>query len=285
MTQRPASQRRLVPLLWLMAALLWGWTAEAGGAAEIIRLQPDGSLVIIGGSQASTLTLLVPTAKRVASQSRPLRLQPLAVPPRTAPAAAPNIFKPAIDLPSPTAAGPELAELIRKYAAQYGLDPQLVQLVIRMESGFNPQAVSPKGAMGLMQLMPGTAALLGVRDPFDVEQNLAGGIRYLKMCLDRFNNQLPLALAAYNAGPENVSRFGGIPPFAETVNYVRQIMAAYTGELPHVPILASAAANPTLPSKVKEHRPPLPLPFYLGSRARLTVTLAGGAKVIQIHRF
>ncbi len=285
MAKSPAPNRRLAPLLWLTAAILWSWTSGMGEAAELIRLQPDGSLVIAGGSGASTLALLVPTEKRLTNQTRLFRLLPSAAPRRTRPPLQPQIIPPAaVNLDQPRT-GPELAELIRKYAAQYGLDPQLVQLVIRMESGFNPQAVSPKGAMGLMQLMPGTAALLGVRDPFDVEQNLAGGIRYLKMCLDRFNNQLPLALAAYNAGPENVSRFGGIPPFAETVNYVRQIMAAYTGELPNLPILAPAAAKPDLICKVKEQRSPLPMPFYLGSRARLTVTLAGGAKIIQVHRF
>ncbi len=92
--------------------------------------------------------------------------------------------------------------VIEKYARQYGVDEDLVWAVIRQESGFNPRAVSPKGAMGLMQLMPGTAAMLGVSDAFDVEQNVAGGIKYLEQCLNQFNQDVPLALAAYNAGPE-----------------------------------------------------------------------------------
>jgi hypothetical protein len=102
-----------------------------------------------------------------------------------------------------------LERLIEKYARQYGVDQDLVWAVIRHESGFNPQALSPKGAMGLMQLMPGTAALMGVADAFDVEQNIAGGIKYLERCLSRFNQDVGLALAAYNAGPDNVVKYQG----------------------------------------------------------------------------
>jgi len=123
-----------------------------------------------------------------------------------------------------------LEEVIEKYARQYGVDEELVWAVIRQESGFNPGAVSPKGAMGLMQLMPRTAALLGVSDPFDVEQNVAGGVKYLEQCLNQFNHNVPLALAAYNAGPGNVVKYQGCPPFAETRNYVATILAAYAGE-------------------------------------------------------
>jgi hypothetical protein len=120
--------------------------------------------------------------------------------------------------------------VIEKYAAQYGVDQDLVWAVIRQESGFNSHAVSPKGAMGLMQLMPGTAAMLGVTDAFDVEQNIAGGIKYLKRCLSQFNQDVSLALAAYNAGPDNVVRYQGCPPFAETRHYVATILKAYAGE-------------------------------------------------------
>lgn len=123
-----------------------------------------------------------------------------------------------------------LEEVVVKYARQYGVDEDLVWAVIRQESGFNAGAVSPKGAMGLMQLMPGTAALLGVSDPFDVEQNVAGGVKYLEQCLNQFNQDVPLALAAYNAGPGNVVKYQGCPPFAETRNYVASILAAYAGE-------------------------------------------------------
>lgn len=123
-----------------------------------------------------------------------------------------------------------LEEVIGKYAQKYGVDEDLVWAVIRQESGFNPGAVSPKGAMGLMQLMPGTAAQLGVSDPFDVEQNIAGGVKYLEQCLRQFNQDVPLALAAYNAGPANVVKYQGCPPFSETRNYVASILQAYAGE-------------------------------------------------------
>ena len=120
--------------------------------------------------------------------------------------------------------------VIEKYARRYGVDQELVWAVIRQESGFNSRAVSPKGAMGLMQLMPGTAAMLGVSDAFDVEQNIAGGIKYLEQCLNRFNQNVPLALAAYNAGPDNVVKYQGCPPFPETRQYVASILKAYGGE-------------------------------------------------------
>jgi Transglycosylase SLT domain len=120
--------------------------------------------------------------------------------------------------------------VIEKYAQQYGVDQDLVWAVIRQESGFNPRAVSPKGAMGLMQLMPGTAAMLGVTDAFDVEQNIAGGIKYLERCLNQFNQDVPLALAAYNAGPNNVLKYQGCPPFPETRQYVASVLKAYAGE-------------------------------------------------------
>lgn len=122
-----------------------------------------------------------------------------------------------------------LEMVIEKYAQQYGVDQDLVWAVIRQESGFNSHAVSPKGAMGLMQLMPGTAAMLGVSDAFDVEQNIAGGIKYLEQCLSQFNQDVSLALAAYNAGPGNVVKYQGCPPFAETRHYVASVLKAYGG--------------------------------------------------------
>jgi hypothetical protein len=122
-----------------------------------------------------------------------------------------------------------LEMIIKKYARQYGVDEDLVWAVIRQESGFNAEAVSPKGAMGLMQLMPGTAARMGVSDAFDVEQNIAGGIKYLDGCLNRFNRNVGLALAAYNAGPDNVEKYQGCPPFPETRQYVTSILQAYAG--------------------------------------------------------
>ena len=124
---------------------------------------------------------------------------------------------------------PQLEALIRKYAQIYGVDPSLVRAVMRHESGFNTTAVSPKGAQGLMQLMPGTAALMGVKNPLDPEQNIAGGVGYLRNCLDRFQHNVPLAVAAYNAGPEAVARCGAIPPYQETQVFVKNVMGTYAG--------------------------------------------------------
>lgn len=113
--------------------------------------------------------------------------------------------------------------MIEAAAAKNAIDPALVKAVVRAESGFRSDAVSPVGAQGLMQLMPETAASLGVSDPFDPEQNIEAGTRYLKSQIDRFGST-ELALAAYNAGPGNVVKYGGIPPFNETKNYVSRVM-------------------------------------------------------------
>lgn len=126
--------------------------------------------------------------------------------------------------------------LIQQYANQHGVSPDLVRAVIQAESGFNPRAISRKGAMGLMQLMPATARDLGVNNPFHPEQNIRGGTRYLAMLLARYNQDVHLALAAYNAGPGSVERYGAVPPYRETQNYVKKI----TGST------KAAAPNPTI---------------------------------------
>jgi hypothetical protein len=126
-------------------------------------------------------------------------------------------------------AGDSYSDLIASTAGQYGIDAALVRSIIRVESNFNPLAVSRKGAMGLMQLMPDTAARYGVRDAFNPAQNISGGVRYLSDLFAMFGGNLPHVLAAYNAGEQNVLRWNGVPPFAETQDYVRKVTRHYTG--------------------------------------------------------
>lgn len=124
---------------------------------------------------------------------------------------------------------PQIKSLISQTAGRFQVDPKLVNAIIRVESGFDARAVSPKGAEGLMQLIPATAERFGVADPFDSRQNIRGGVSYLRYLLDHFNGNVPLSLAAYNAGENRVDRDGGIPAIPETVNYVRKVTALYQG--------------------------------------------------------
>ena len=113
---------------------------------------------------------------------------------------------------------------IREIAERYGVSDTLVRAIVRAESGFDPAAVSPKGASGLMQLMPQTASALGVVDRFDPRENITGGVRHLRYLLDRYRGSVPMALAAYNAGERPVDAYGGVPPYPETQQYVRRVM-------------------------------------------------------------
>jgi soluble lytic murein transglycosylase-like protein len=124
----------------------------------------------------------------------------------------------------------DIASIVEREAKRFNLDPLLIEEVIRQESNFQPTATSPVGAQGLMQLMPGTAAMLGVRNSNDPSENIAGGARYLAEQLSTFG-RLDLALAAYNAGPGAVSSYGGIPPYAETQNYVARIVNSYNNRV------------------------------------------------------
>jgi Transglycosylase SLT domain len=205
--------RALIIILTVMLSCPYVAQAAATGAST------DGSLVLGGQdgklSRASKESLSVLLNKEVEvfifrHQTR--------IWPRPAASSGPKVCR------------PEVESLINKYSSLHQVDPSLVRAVMRHESGFNPQAVSPKGAQGLMQLMPGTADLMGVSNPFDPEQNIAGGVGYLRHCLNRFNNDPVLAVAAYNAGPERVAKTGGIPAIPETQTYVRNVMETYTGK-------------------------------------------------------
>ena len=121
----------------------------------------------------------------------------------------------------------EIQRLVTDSCTKHGVDPKLVMAVIQQESGFNQNAISKTGAQGLMQLMPATAKSLGVKNAFNPEQNIEGGVKYLKGLLDRFNGNKILALAAYNAGPNAVKKYNGVPPYKETQNYVRNILKNY----------------------------------------------------------
>ena len=121
----------------------------------------------------------------------------------------------------------EYSGIVKKASDRFGVDIHFIKAIIKAESGFDHEAVSTKGAKGLMQLMPGTADDMAVMDPLDPEENIVGGTRYFSLMLKRFNNDKTLALAAYNAGPENVENYNGIPPFPETRAFVERVMRYY----------------------------------------------------------
>lgn len=127
----------------------------------------------------------------------------------------------------PTISEQELEPMISRFSRQHQLHPALIRAVIKAESGFDPHAVSRAGAVGLMQLMPQTAARMDVRDLYDPEDNIGGGTKYLRQLLDRFRGNLPLALAAYNAGEHVVDRYRTLPPYTETRQYVRKVLRYY----------------------------------------------------------
>jgi soluble lytic murein transglycosylase-like protein len=132
-----------------------------------------------------------------------------------------------------TVSAPRFDDFVLAHAQRHALRPELVRAVIQVESGYNPGATSPKGAMGLMQLMPATARALGVRNPYDPEDNIRGGTAYLRQLLDKYEGNEQLALAAYNAGSGAVDRYGTVPPYRETRDYVRRVAlkaGADTGE-------------------------------------------------------
>ncbi|HSE42077.1 MAG TPA: lytic transglycosylase domain-containing protein [Acidobacteriota bacterium] len=126
-------------------------------------------------------------------------------------------------------------KMVRTISKRYGVSPQLTKAVIQVESNYSQFAISNAGAMGLMQLMPDTAERFGVSSVFEPSENIEGGVRYLKYLMKRFNNDMSLAIAAYNAGENRVLREKAIPPFVETQNYVRKVLALYKGEMKYIP--------------------------------------------------
>jgi len=158
----------------------------------------------------------------------------------------------------------DLNEVVRAASGTYHLDPDLVNSVIRAESGFNVRAVSPKGAQGLMQLMPQTASNLGVQNAFDPKANVEGGTRYLRELLERYDFDLIKALAAYNAGPQRVEQYGGVPPYYETKAYIARIvrdfnkkkLAAKTASQPSAPKSSETKSTGTPAPATKSHKSP-----------------------------
>jgi soluble lytic murein transglycosylase-like protein len=169
----------------------------------------------------------------------------------------------ALQVPAENARQPlDLDEVIKAASGTYRLDPDLVNSVIRAESGFNVRAVSPKGAQGLMQLMPQTASELGVRNAFDPRANVEGGARYLRELLERYDFDLVKALAAYNAGPQRVEQYGGVPPYYETKVYVARIvrdfnkkkLATKTASQPVTQKTSGSKSTGTRVSAAKPHK-------------------------------
>lgn len=191
-------------LICLSTALL-----APGARADYAVLRAGQRLHIHGYlRQGSKILLYIAGGSVVVASAEVVRFEPE------------DTFTPA---PSGDATNVPFATQIRTAAAQNGVDAKLVSSMIAAESNFNSRAVSPKHAMGLMQLMPRTAAGLSVRDPFDPAQNIDGGTRYLKQLLDQYHGNLSLVLAAYNAGPGTVAQYGGVPPFPATQKYIRSI--------------------------------------------------------------
>jgi hypothetical protein len=161
----------------------------------------------------------------------------------------------------PAISAPALHQVVNSASAAYHLDPDLVNSVIHAESGFNSHAVSPKGARGLMQLMPGTANQLGVNNAFDPQSNVRGGSRYLRELLERYNFDLVKALAAYNAGPERVEQYRGVPPFRETRAYVARIVHEYnTKKIAQEKEAKQKPVSAKVPSKPPTHARSTPEP-------------------------
>lgn len=234
--QRASDQSRLSPMLWL-AGVTCFLLGAAGNPSMVARGPADKAQPLVyqvSPARRATIERYVRGNMRAFVDENGVRIftnvpqnyvgkgykeitltfQPITIPGRYQQKQAPAQY-----------VSSDIQELVRYYSQLNGLDEDLVYAVIRVESNFNRYAVSRAGACGLMQLMPGTAADMGVKNIFDPAQNIAGGTQYLAQLLKAFNGNLVLALAGYNAGPENVVRYGGVPPFAETQAYVTRVIS------------------------------------------------------------
>jgi soluble lytic murein transglycosylase-like protein len=209
---------RLNPLLSCFSlGLAIGFAGYSSGAkAEVFEIGSDGKWQQVNKAAVEPEAALIAELAGDTERLPAVRLS--AITTAGEPVAAPQ----STTIPTGLARG-QYAPVINAAAQQYGISPALVDAVMWQESRYNPHAKSSAGAIGLMQLMPGTAQTLGV-NPYDPWQNVFGGAAYLRQQLDRFGNNVPFALAAYNAGPGAVIKHGGIPPYAETRNYVTSIM-------------------------------------------------------------
>jgi len=159
----------------------------------------------------------------------------------------------------------EVGQLVREAAGRHAVDPQLIHSVIRVESNYDPYAISPKGARGLMQLMPATARRFGVSNSFDPGQNIEGGAKYLKHLIELFPHDLRLALAAYNAGEQAVAKYGWIPPYTETRDYVNKVARLYSkGKQPE-----SMAVSPPPEGSASEEPEHRPIEVFVDDQGRL----------------
>ena len=197
---------------WVLLAL---WPAVAGAGVRVV-VGPDGKRSIVDEAGAQRVRRSTSVSRSNGRVSIRLREVP----------------------------DSQLDSMIAYHSEAQDLDPKLVMALIQAESNYNARAVSKKGAIGLMQLMPGTAKLLRVSDPFDPDENLRGGTTYLRRMIDRFAGRLEFAVAAYNAGPGAVEKHGGIPPYQETRNYVRKVLALYRGEDVALPAIQLRPGKP-----------------------------------------
>lgn len=209
---------RIATALIVFAGLL----APRAASADIVRLTTGATLSVKSARADGDVMVMV---LRAGGEMRaPRAIVAEVLPDEVLHADAASTFAlPAYEAPKPTSNS--LPDLVERLAQQFGVPVNLARALVTVESNYQTDAVSPKGAMGLMQLMPATAKQYAVADPFNPEQNLTAGLQHLKGLLDRYGNKTATALAAYNAGEGAVERYGGIPPYRETQDYVRRIMA------------------------------------------------------------